>query len=114
MKQNDFFKKHLLQYSDLNVSDKKDLYILLFLSLYNILHREETSPAYFFQNLAEIIWTPTIRKLMWFEQILNPFKDSNYMSSTVVYLWKCINIVTYFACLSEDVLILSRILLIHL
>ena len=64
------FLKHLLQYSDsqisvnfnnnviekdLNVSDKKDLYILLFLSLYNILHREETSPAYFFQNLAEII-----------------------------------------------------------
>ena len=40
---------------DINVSDKKNLYILLFLSLYNTLHREETSPAYFFQNLAEII-----------------------------------------------------------
>ena len=37
----------------------------------------------FFQNLAEIIWTPIIQKLMWFEQILNPFQDSNYMSSTV-------------------------------
>ena len=47
-----------------NVSDKKNLYILLFLRLYNTLHREETSPAYFFQNLAEIIGTPVIRKLM--------------------------------------------------
>ena len=37
------------------VSLKKNLYILLFLSLYNTLHREETFPAYFFQNLAEII-----------------------------------------------------------
>ena len=40
---------------DMNVSDKKNLYILLFLSLYNTLHREEKSPAYFFQNLTEII-----------------------------------------------------------
>ena len=40
---------------DINVSHKKNLYILLFLSLYNTLYREEKSPAYFFQNLAEII-----------------------------------------------------------
>ena len=40
---------------ELNVSDKKNLSILLFFSLYNTLHREETSPAYFFQNLAGII-----------------------------------------------------------
>ena len=40
---------------DLNVSDKKNLYILLLFSLYNTLHREEKSPAYFFQNLVEII-----------------------------------------------------------
>ena len=66
----DFFEKQELQYSDshisvnfnniviekdINVSDKKNVYILLFLSLYNIPHREETSPAYLFQNLAEII-----------------------------------------------------------
>ena len=38
---------------DINVSDKKNLYILLLLSLYNTLHREEKSPAYFFQNLAK-------------------------------------------------------------
>ena len=37
---------------DINVSDKKNLYILLFLSLYNTLHREEASPTYFLQNLA--------------------------------------------------------------
>ena len=41
---------------DINVSDEKNLYRLLFLSLYNTLSREEASPAYFFvQNLAEII-----------------------------------------------------------
>ena len=40
---------------DINVSDKKNLYILLLLSLYNTLHHEEKSPAYFFLNLAEII-----------------------------------------------------------
>ena len=66
----DFFKKQYLQYSDshisvnfnniviekdINVSDEKNLYILLFLRLYNTLHREETSLAYFFQNLVEII-----------------------------------------------------------
>ena len=33
---------------DINVSDKKNLYILLLLSLYNTLHREDKSPAYFF------------------------------------------------------------------
>ena len=66
----DFFNKQQLQYSDshisvnfnnivfekdINVSYKKNLYIFHFLSLYNTLHREQTSPAYFFQNLAEII-----------------------------------------------------------
>ena len=61
----------------------KELYILLFLSLHNTLHREETSPAYFSQHLDEIISTPIIRKLMYFEQILSPLEDSNYMSSTV-------------------------------
>ena len=65
-----FSKKQKLQYSDphisvnvnnvviekdINVSDKKNSYILLFFSLYNTLHRGETSPAYFFQNLAETI-----------------------------------------------------------
>ena len=65
----DFFKKQYLEYSDfrisvnfnkiviekdINLSDKKNLHILLFLSLYNTLHREETTPAYLFQNLAEI------------------------------------------------------------
>ena len=40
---------------DINVFDKKNLYILLLLTLYNTLHREEKSPAYFFQNLAEIV-----------------------------------------------------------
>ena len=40
---------------DIKVCGKKNLYILLLLSLYNALHREEKSPAYFFQNLAEII-----------------------------------------------------------
>ena len=33
---------------DINVFDKKNLYILLLLTLYNTLHREEKSPAYFF------------------------------------------------------------------
>ena len=75
----DFLNKQWLQYSDshisvnfnniviekdINVSNKKNLYILLFLRLHNTLHREETPPAYIFQNLAEIIWTPIIRKLM--------------------------------------------------
>ena len=41
--------------NDINIPDKKNLYILLFLSLCNTLHREDISPAYFFQNLAEII-----------------------------------------------------------
>ena len=65
-----FSKKQKLQYSDphisvnvnnvviekdINVSDKKNSYILLFFSLYNTLHPGETSPAYFFQNLAETI-----------------------------------------------------------
>ena len=45
---------------DINVSERKNLYIFLFLSLYNTLHREETSPAYFFQNLAEIISTARV------------------------------------------------------
>ena len=40
---------------DINVFDKKNLYILLLRTLYNTLHREEKSPAYFFQNLAEIV-----------------------------------------------------------
>ena len=51
--------------------------------MYNTLHREETSPAYFFQNLAEIVRAAIIRKLMQFEQILNPLEDLNCMSSTV-------------------------------
>ena len=38
-------------------------YALLY-PLCNTVHREETSPAYFFENLAEIIWTAIIRKLM--------------------------------------------------
>ena len=57
-----FFLKQRLQYSysdisvnfdniviekDIIVSDKKNLYISLFRSLYNTLHLEETSPAYF-------------------------------------------------------------------
>ena len=37
---------------DLNVSDKKNLYILLLFSLYNTLHREEKSPAYFFSKFG--------------------------------------------------------------
>ena len=37
---------------------------MVFFSLYNTLRREGTFPAYFFQNLAEIIWTPVIQKLM--------------------------------------------------
>ena len=65
---------------DIKVSGKKNLYILLLLSLYNALHREENSPAYFFQNLTQIIWTPIIR-ISNFE-ILNPLEDSNYTSST--------------------------------
>ena len=28
---------------------------MLFFSLYSTLHREDTSPAYFFQNLTEVI-----------------------------------------------------------
>ena len=40
---------------DVNVSDKNNLYILFLFSLYNTLNREEKTPAYFFQNLAEII-----------------------------------------------------------
>ena len=36
---------------DINVSNKKNLYILFFLSLYNTLHREEKYPAYFFPNI---------------------------------------------------------------
>ena len=36
---------------DIDVSDKKNLYILLFVGLYNTLHREETSPAYFFPKI---------------------------------------------------------------
>ena len=40
---------------DLNVSDKKNLCILLFLTLCSTLHGEETFPAYSFRNLAEII-----------------------------------------------------------
>ena len=59
----DFFEKTVTTYSDSDisvnfnyiVSDKNNLYILLFLSLYNTLHREETSLAYIFQNLVEII-----------------------------------------------------------
>ena len=68
---NYFIKKQSLKYSDSHISvnfnnivfeknksssDKKNLYILLFFSLYNTLHLEETSPAYFFQNLAEKIF----------------------------------------------------------
>ena len=45
----------ILLEKDINVFDKKNLYILLLLTLYNTLHREEKSPAYFFQNLAEIV-----------------------------------------------------------
>ena len=63
----DFFKKNQkLQYSDshisvnlnnifiekdINVSDKKNLRMLLFLSLYNTLHPGETSPAYIFLKI---------------------------------------------------------------
>ena len=62
---------------------------ILFLSLYNTLHREETSPAYNFRHLAEIIWTPINRKLMQLEKILNSLRNSIYMSSTVLQiLWK--------------------------
>ena len=67
-----FLKEQYLQYSDfhisvnfnniviekdIHVSDKKNLYILLFLNLHNTLQLEETSRAYFFQNLAD---TPTV------------------------------------------------------
>ena len=38
---------------DINVSDKKNLYILPYLSLYNTLHREETPPAYFLKILPK-------------------------------------------------------------
>ena len=74
-----FIKKQSLKYSDSyisencnnivfeknkNSSDKKNLHILLFFSLYNTLHLEETSPAYFFQNLAEkISFLPCISNL---------------------------------------------------
>ena len=61
----DFFEKTVTTYSDSDisvnfnytVSDKNNLYILLFLSLYNTLHREETRCRciIFFQNLVEII-----------------------------------------------------------
>ena len=63
----DFLKKNQkLQYSDshisvnlnnifiekdINVSDKKNLRMLLFLSLYNTLHPGETSPAYIFLKI---------------------------------------------------------------
>ena len=47
-----------------NVSERNNLYIFLFLSLCNTLHPEETSSVCFFQNLAEIISTPIIWKLM--------------------------------------------------
>ena len=65
----DLFKKQKLQYTgspisvnfnniviekDINVSDKRNLYILLFLSLYNTLYREETSLAYFFSKFGQI------------------------------------------------------------
>ena len=60
----DLFKKQKLQYigshisvyfsnivieKDINVSDKKNLYTLLFFSVYNTLHREETFLAYLFK-----------------------------------------------------------------
>ena len=51
-------------YKDFTASNGWLLQQMLFLSMYNTLHREETSPAYFFQNLAEITWTPITRKLM--------------------------------------------------
>ena len=70
------------------------MYILLFLSLYKTLHCKETSPAYFFQNLAETIWTPIIRKLMYFEQILKLLEDSNYTSS--IASWRTSNTTTTF------------------
>lgn len=62
---------------------------ILFLSLHNTLHREETPPAYNFRHLTEIIWTPINRKLMQLEKILNSLQNSIYMSSTVLQiLWK--------------------------
>ena len=63
----DLFKKQKLQYTgssisvnfnniviekDINVSDKKNLYILLFYSLYNTLHREEIIPCLFFSRFG--------------------------------------------------------------
>ena len=48
----------------MNVPGKENLYISLFFSLYNTLDMKKHPLLIFFQNLAEIILTPIIQKLM--------------------------------------------------